>query len=150
MALLRHLHRALVVLLAGCAAPAPFEPAPKTPRGEPPVAIAIEEPTETPPPSRTVPMRYETRRIGPTEGEQRHSWSGRPIDLDVKDADIHDVFRLLSDVGHANLVVADDVSGRVTVRMRRVPWDQALDVVARAKGLSIERDGSVFMITRAR
>jgi type IV pilus assembly protein PilQ len=57
------------------------------------------------------------------------------------------VLRLLSEVGHANIVVADGVSGRVTIRMKHVPWDQALDVVARAKGLAIERDGGVMLVT---
>lgn len=96
-------------------------------------------------------MHFETKRIGPSAEESARSrWIGRPIDLDVKDADIHDVLRLLSDVGHANIVVADDVAGRVTVRMKHVPWDQALDVVARAKGLAVERDGGVMLVTRNR
>jgi type IV pilus assembly protein PilQ len=93
-------------------------------------------------------MHYETRRIGPSRNEEEHArWTGRPIDLDVKDADIRDLLRLLSEVGHANIVVADGVSGRVTIRMKHVPWDQALDVVARAKGLAIERDGGVMLVT---
>ena len=66
-------------------------------------------------------------------------YRGRRIDLDLKDADIHNVLRLLADVGRVNVVTADDVSGNVTIRMRNVPWDQALDVVLQAKGLGMVR-----------
>ncbi|MCA9588434.1 MAG: secretin and TonB N-terminal domain-containing protein [Myxococcales bacterium] len=70
------------------------------------------------------------------------------MDLDLKDADLADVFRLLADVGRVNIVVGGEVSGKVTMRLRHVPWDQALDVIVRAKELSIERDGNVLLITR--
>ena len=94
------------------------------------------------------PSRFETRRIG--EGAPRGSgFHGAPVDLDLKGADLHDVFRLLADVGKVNIVVAGEVSGTITMKLRRVPWDQALDVVAAAKNLSLERDGNVIVV-RAR
>jgi len=77
----------------------------------------------------------------------RPAYSGRPLDLDVKDADIHNVLRLIADVGRVNIVVTDDVQGSVTVRMRGVPWDQALDVICRSKGLFVERDGNVIIVS---
>lgn len=64
----------------------------------------------------------------------------------MKSADLHDVLRLVADVGRVNLVVADDVRGTITLRLRGVPWDQALDVVARAKGLAVERDGAILFV----
>jgi type IV pilus assembly protein PilQ len=45
-----------------------------------------------------------------------------------------------------NIVVAGDVSGTITLKLARVPWDQALDVVAKAKGLALERDGNVIIV----
>jgi type IV pilus assembly protein PilQ len=66
-------------------------------------------------------------------------YSGRHIDLDFKDADIHNILRLLAEVGGVNIVTSDDVSGAVTIRMRDVPWDQALDVILQAKGLGSEK-----------
>jgi type IV pilus assembly protein PilQ len=72
---------------------------------------------------------------------------GRKIDLDVKGADIHDVLRLLADVGRVNIVVGDDVQGSVTLRMRQVPWDQALDVIVSVRGLFAERDGNVIIVS---
>lgn len=76
----------------------------------------------------------------------RRRFRGRRIDFDVKDADLHNVFRLLADVGNVNIVVGDDVSGSLTLRVRQLPWDQVLDVVVRAKGLYMKVDRDVIMI----
>jgi type IV pilus assembly protein PilQ len=73
-------------------------------------------------------------------------YNGRRIDLDLKDADIHNILRLLADVGHVNVVTADDVAGNVTIRMRNVPWDEALDVVLQAKGLGMVRAGNLIRV----
>jgi type IV pilus assembly protein PilQ len=73
-------------------------------------------------------------------------YSGRRIDLDFKDADIHNVLRLLADTGRVNIVAADNVQGNVTLRMRNVPWDQALEVVLRAKSLGLERRGNIIRV----
>lgn len=73
-------------------------------------------------------------------------YSGRRIDIDLKDADIHNVLRLLADTGHVNVVTADDVSGTITIRMHNVPWDQVLDVVLQAKGLGMVRQGNLIRV----
>ncbi len=73
-------------------------------------------------------------------------YSGRRIDLDFKDADIHNILRLLAEVGGVNVVTSDDVGGTVTIRMRDVAWDQALDVIMQAKGLGIERKGNLIRV----
>lgn len=103
--------------------------------------------------------RFETRRIGAAEeggsspagpaGPAGH-YRGATVDLDLKSADLVNVFRLLAEVGHVNIVVVGEMSGTVTMRLRHVPWDQALDVIVRAKGLVIERDGNIILVrTRA-
>ena len=94
----------------------------------------------------TSPDRFRTRTI--PEGPPRARFVGRPVDLDVKGADIHDVCRLLADVGRVNIVVGDDVQGTVTLTMHRVPWDQALDAVLAAKGFHMERDGNVILVSK--
>jgi type IV pilus assembly protein PilQ len=73
-------------------------------------------------------------------------YSGRRIDIDLKDADVHNVLRLLADTGHVNVVTADDVSGTITIRMHNVPWDQVLDVVLQAKGLGMVRQGNLIRV----
>jgi type IV pilus assembly protein PilQ len=77
---------------------------------------------------------------------RRAGYTGRRIDLDLKDADIHNVLRLLADVGRVNIVTADNVSGTVTIRMRNVPWDQALDIVLQAKSLGMVRQGNMIRV----
>jgi type IV pilus assembly protein PilQ len=77
---------------------------------------------------------------------QQRNFTGRRIDLDLKDADIHNVLRLLADVGQVNVVTADNVTGTVTIRMRNVPWDQALDVVLQSKGLGMIRAGNMIRV----
>jgi type IV pilus assembly protein PilQ len=79
-------------------------------------------------------------------GQQRTRFTGRRIDLDLKDADVHNVLRLLADVGRVNVVTADNVSGAVTIRMRNVPWDQALDVVLQSKNLGMVRQGNMIRV----
>lgn len=78
--------------------------------------------------------------------DQRRAFTGRRIDLDLKDADIHNVLRLLADVGQVNIVTADNVSGSVTIRMRNVPWDQALDIVLQAKNLGMVRQANMIRV----
>ena len=86
--------------------------------------------------------------LGPS-GEFRPvtEYSGRKISLDFKNADIHDVFRILADVSGLNLVATDDVKARVTLRLVEIPWDQALDVVLQANGLEKTRTGNVITIS---
>ncbi|MBX3271875.1 MAG: type IV pilus secretin PilQ [Sandaracinaceae bacterium] len=86
-----------------------------------------------------VPMQ-----LGRARGAQRYR--GRRIDLDFHNADIHNILRLIAEVGGVNIVTSDDVSGSVTIRMRNVPWDQALDVILQAKGLGMVRRGNLIRV----
>lgn len=67
-----------------------------------------------------------------TEKEYR----GIPISVDFQEADLHAVFRLLSEVGNVNIVVSDKVKGSITLRAKNVPWDLILDVVISNFGLA--------------
>ncbi len=86
-----------------------------------------------------VPMQLGRARDG-------RSYRGRRIDLDFHNADIHNILRLIAEVGGVNIVTSDDVSGTVTIRMRNVPWDQALDVILQAKGLGMVRRGNLIRV----
>ena len=122
-------------------------------RVEPPVEPPIEPPREAPP--APPPERFASRTLG-ASGHESPATSGRTrsspearVDLDLKAADIHDVFRLLADVGRVNIVVAGEVSGTITMRLRQVPWDRAMEVIAHARGLSYEREGNVILVRAA-
>ena len=70
----------------------------------------------------------------------------RPISLDLQDADVHGVLRLLAEVGGVDVAIGEEVKGKVTLRLNRVAWDQALDVVLRMQGLQARRQGRVLRI----
>jgi type IV pilus assembly protein PilQ len=73
-------------------------------------------------------------------------YSGQRINLDLVNADIHSVFRLISHVSKLNIVAGDDVQGRVTVRLENVPWDQAFAAILQAKGMGSQRFGNIVRI----
>jgi type IV pilus assembly protein PilQ len=75
------------------------------------------------------------KQVTMAKKEKKNEYTGTKIDLDFKDADIHNILRLLSEVGHINIVVGDDVKGNVTLSMKNVPWNLALDVILEAKNL---------------
>jgi type II secretory pathway component GspD/PulD (secretin) len=74
---------------------------------------------------------------------------GARIDLDVKGADIHEVFRLIADVAHLNIVVPDDVTGSVTLRLQRAAWDAVVCAIAGVHHLSITVYDNILVVTRA-
>lgn len=71
---------------------------------------------------------------------------GKTISLDVQEADIHDVLRLIADVVGVNITAAASVQGKVTTRLESVPWEEALDAVLSINGMGRERSGNVIRI----
>ncbi|MBI4208406.1 MAG: type IV pilus secretin PilQ [Deltaproteobacteria bacterium] len=71
---------------------------------------------------------------------------GRKISLDLKDADIQNVLRLIAEVSQLNVIAGEDVEGKVTMRLVDVPWDQALEVILSSSGLGQKRMGNVVRI----
>jgi len=78
--------------------------------------------------------------------EKSQEFTGSPITLKLKDADVHEVLRLISETSGFNMVVHPSVNGKITVSLDHVPWDQALDVVLTTLKLGAERNGSVLRI----
>jgi type IV pilus assembly protein PilQ len=73
---------------------------------------------------------------------------GTPIDLDVKDADVQDVLRLVADAGKINLVVSDDVKGRVTLSLRRAPWDAIACTIGALHHLSLIVQDNILLVRK--
>lgn len=88
----------------------------------------------------------EVGAFGPQSLGQQAGFTGQRIDLDLKDADIHNVLRLIGDVSRRNMVVGDNVKGRVTIRLRNVPWDQALAVILQSKKLGMVEQGNMIRV----
>ena len=73
-------------------------------------------------------------------------FKGEKLSLNFQDIEIRSVLQLLADFTNLNLIVSDTVTGRMTLRLKQVPWDQALDLVLKTRGLDKRLQGNVLMI----
>ncbi|ENU45130.1 type IV pilus secretin PilQ [Acinetobacter seifertii] len=74
------------------------------------------------------------------------SYSGNKLSLDFQDIEVRRVLQLLADFTGINMVAADSVQGNITLRLKDVPWDQALDIILKTKNLDKRRNGNVIWI----
>ncbi|HEY3170179.1 MAG TPA: AMIN domain-containing protein, partial [Thermoanaerobaculia bacterium] len=81
-----------------------------------------------------------------TLAEAQSQFTGEPISLDLKDADIKDVFRTISQLTGLNIVIDPEVRGTVTVQLENVPWDQALDLILKQNGLGYVLENNIMRI----
>jgi type IV pilus assembly protein PilQ len=77
---------------------------------------------------------------------ESRSYRGRPVTFNFQDVPVRTVLQLIAEESNLNIVASDSVSGNVTLRLINVPWDQALDIVLRAKGLDQRRSGNVVWV----
>ncbi|MBI3802861.1 MAG: type IV pilus secretin PilQ [Nitrospirae bacterium] len=139
-------------LKAETPAPAPSKPAskeeaPKTEVPAPPVA----ETAETAPESAEAPEEQgkssdESEKKGKVDAVTSPKYVGRRVSLDFQDADIANVIRLISDVSNLNVVLGEDIKGKVTLKLINVPWDQALDMILKMNNLGQIREGNIIRI----
>jgi type IV pilus assembly protein PilQ len=92
----------------------------------------------------TVEIKPATKRAG--AAEDKKEYTGERLTLNFQDIDVRSVLQLLADTSGQNIVVSDSVSGNLTLRLQNVPWDQALDIVLRTKGLDKRRQDNVIII----
>jgi type IV pilus assembly protein PilQ len=81
-----------------------------------------------------------------TLAEAQTQFTGEPISLDLKDADIKDVFRTISQLTGLNIVIDPEVRGTVTVQLENVPWDQALDLILKQNSLGYVLENNIMRI----
>jgi len=100
-----------------------------------------------------VPRAAPARAVGATgamgasvSAGSARAYSGRPVTFNFQDVPVRTVLQLIAEESNLNIVASDTVTGNVTLRLINVPWDQALDIVLRAKGLDKRRDGNVVWI----
>jgi type IV pilus assembly protein PilQ len=79
-------------------------------------------------------------------GTATENFTGAPISLDFQRADIHNILRILADVSGFNIITSDSVKGTVTMKLKNVPWDQALDVILRNNGLDKIQEGNIIRV----
>jgi type IV pilus assembly protein PilQ len=78
--------------------------------------------------------------------DEKKEYTGERLTLNFQDIDVRSVLQLLADTSGQNIVVSDSVTGNLTLRLQNVPWDQALDIVLRTKGLDKRRQDNVIII----
>ncbi|MCP4596494.1 MAG: type IV pilus secretin PilQ [Neptuniibacter sp.] len=76
-------------------------------------------------------------------------FSGEQIDLNFQNVELRSVLQIVAEVAELNLVVSDSVGGNITLRLKNVPWDQALDIILKTKGLDQRTVGNVLLIAPA-
>ncbi|MDO6567836.1 type IV pilus secretin PilQ family protein [Alteromonas sp. 1_MG-2023] len=80
------------------------------------------------------------------ELESKKTYTGDPISLDFQDVPVRQVLQIIAQVNGFNLVTTDTVTGNVTISLSGVPWDQALDMILRVKGLDKRLEGNILLI----
>jgi type IV pilus assembly protein PilQ len=93
----------------------------------------------------------EVRRVveDPTRlvhGAARGEYAGEKLSLNFQNIDVRSVLQVIADFTNFNIVTSDSVSGNLTLRLKDVPWDQALDIILQAKGLDMRKTGNVIWI----
>ncbi len=76
----------------------------------------------------------------------RKVYTGRKVTLEFVDADIRKIFQLIAEVSNLNILLGDDISGAITLKLVNVPWDQALDVILESKGLAMRSEGNIVLV----
>lgn len=95
----------------------------------------------------STPIAQQTvTQLPPQGARNRKVYRGATVDFDFKDAPMTDLLRTIADTGKVNIVVPAGIDAKVTLRLKRVPWDQALEVILASHGLWYRRDGNLFRI----
>ncbi len=83
------------------------------------------------------------------ERKSRFEFTGEKLSLNFQDIEVRSVLQLIADFTDLNLVASDTVVGNITLRLKNVPWDQALEIVLKSKGLDKRQEGNVLLVAPA-
>jgi len=97
----------------------------------------------------TVSVEKLTEEEAESRREQKFPYSGEKLSLNFQDIEVRSVLQLIADFTGLNLVASDTVSGSITLRLQNVPWDQALDLILKTKGLDKRQIGNVLLVAPA-
>ena len=87
-----------------------------------------------------------SKELSPTVAESK--FTGEKISINVKDADVHDMFRVMGKLTGYTFILEASVAGSVTLNVSEMPWDQALDQICRDNDLKYRLEGKTFYITK--
>ena len=94
----------------------------------------------------TVEFRPLTKQEKEALKKEQLVYTGERLSLNFQDIEVRAVLQLLADFTGLNMVVSDTVAGRITLRLKNVPWDQAMDIILKTKGLSMRRTDNVILV----
>lgn len=97
----------------------------------------------------TISVRPLTHEDMDRRAADKPVYTGEKLSLNFQDIDVRSVLQLIADFTNLNLVASDTVQGGITLRLQNVPWDQALDLVLKTKGLDKRKIGSVLLVAPA-
>jgi type IV pilus assembly protein PilQ len=86
------------------------------------------------------------RKVDPTKLTQGVGYNGEKLSLNFQNIEIRSLLQVIADFTNFNIVTSDSVTGALTLRLKDVPWDQALDIIMQAKNLGMRKNGSVLWI----
>ena len=88
----------------------------------------------------------EIKKTAPKRSSDKSRFKGDLLDLNFQDIEVRDVLELIANFKSLNLVASDSVKGTITLNLNQVPWDQALDIIMRSKGLDMRKQGNILLI----
>ncbi len=94
----------------------------------------------------TIEVRALTKAEVEEAKKDELGYSGEKLSLNFQDIEVRSVLQLLADFTGINVVVSDTVGGSLTLRLKNVPWDQALDIILKTKGLAMRQSGNVMLV----
>lgn len=97
----------------------------------------------------TVSVERLTEEEAESRREEKFPYTGDKLSLNFQDIEVRSVLQLIADFTGLNLVASDTVSGSITLRLQNVPWDQALDLILKTKGLDKRQIGNVLLVAPA-
>jgi len=97
----------------------------------------------------TVSVEKLTEQEAEARREEKFPYTGEKLSLNFQDIEVRSVLQLIADFTGLNLVASDTVSGSITLRLQNVPWDQALDLILKTKGLDKRQIGNVLLVAPA-
>ena len=97
----------------------------------------------------TIEVKPVTKEHKEQAKKQEIGFNGEKLSLNFQNIEVRAVLQLIADFTGLNMVASDTVTGSVTLRLKNVPWDQALDIVLRTKGLDMRKSGNVILVAPA-
>ncbi|HYQ71033.1 MAG TPA: type IV pilus secretin PilQ [Gammaproteobacteria bacterium] len=94
----------------------------------------------------TIEVKALTREEAEERKKDEFGYSGERLSLNFQDIEVRSVLQLIADFTGINVVVSDTVGGSLTLRLKNVPWDQALDIILKTKGLAMRQTGNVMLV----